>query len=182
MTEEEWRPIKGYEGLYEVSSFGRVKSLDRYVKGRYGNYRLQKGKLLNPGLSSNGYLQVDLCLNGKVKKYSVHRLVAQTFIPNSDGLPQINHKDEDKINNRVDNLEWCDSKYNLSYGTARIRSKKTRIKNGSWTGLSEKEYRRKYWEDHRDHLIEWRRKYRENHRDHINELSREYKRKRKAGL
>lgn len=178
MTEEEWRPVVGYEGLYEASSFGRVKSLDRYNSKNC----FIKGRILKQSNDGRGYMSIQLCLNGKIERYLVHRLIAQTFIPNPDNLPQVNHKDENKSNNRVDNLEWCDCSYNINYGTAKERAKKTRIKNGSWTGLSEKEYRKKYWEDHRDHLNEWRRKYSEDHRDHINELSREYRRKRKAGL
>ena len=164
---EEWRPIGGYEGLYEVSNLGRVRSVDRYVKSKGESYWLRKGKMLSPAKDKNGYLKVNLYCNGKCKTINVHRLVAQEFIPNPDNLPQINHKDEDKTNNRVDNLEWCDAKYNINYGTARIRGKETAIKNGNWTGLSEKEYKRKYWEEHRDHLNEWRK---------------EYRRKRKAGL
>ena len=107
MTNEEiWCPIKGYEGLYEVSDKGRVKSVG------YG-----KERILKPGRNSRGYLQFCLWKNGEQKMYLVHRLVAQTFIPNPDNLPEVNHKDEDKENNSVQNLEWCDRKYNLNFGT-----------------------------------------------------------------
>lgn len=160
---EEWRTIKGYEGLYEVSSYGRVRSLDRYVKSGYESYRLHKGKVLSPIIATNGYLFVGL----QGRRLSVHRLVAKAFIPNPDNLPEVNHKDEDKTNNVVDNLEWCDHSYNINYGARTERQKKTNIQNGFWTGLSRKEYKRKYWEEHRDHYNEWRR---------------EYRRKRKAGL
>ena len=81
------------------------------------------------------------------------------FIENPDNLPQVNHKDEDKTNNNVDNLEWCDVKYNLSYGTERIRERDTKIKNGWWTGLSKKEYRKKYYEENRDKIKEYMRNY-----------------------
>ena len=165
MTEEIWRPVVGYEGLYEVSSLGRVRSLDRYVKSK--SYRLHKGKILSPAKDTTGYLKVVLSCNGKSKTIKVHRLVAIAFLYNPDNLPEVNHLDEDKTNNRVDNLEFCNRKYNCNYGSRNIRRRETLIKNGSWTGLSEKEYRRKYWDDHRDHLNEWRR---------------EYRRKRKAGL
>ena len=107
MTEDEiWCPIKGYEGLYEVSDKGRVKSIG------YG-----KERILRPGRAGGGYLMVNLCKNGEKKKFLVHRLVSQTFIPNPDNLPQVNHKDENPSNNYVQNLEWCDQKYNANYGT-----------------------------------------------------------------
>ena len=100
---EEWRPVVGYEGLYEVSNTGQVRSLDRYVKTCYGSYRLHKGKVLRPGIRPDGYLVVSL----QYRMFRVHRLVAEAFLPNPDNLPQVNHKDEDKTNNNVDNLEWC---------------------------------------------------------------------------
>lgn len=104
--EEIWCPIKGYEGVYEVSDKGRVKSL------KYG-----KERILKPIRNLNGYIQVKLRKNGDNKMCCVHRLVAQTFIPNPDNLPEVNHKDENKENNSVQNLEWCDRKYNNNYGT-----------------------------------------------------------------
>lgn len=197
MTEEEWRPIKGYEGLYEVSSFGRVRSLDRYVKTGYGSYRLHKGKVLSPGKDKDGYLSVHLFCNGKVHKRLVHRLVAQAFIPNPDNLPMINHKDEDKTNNSVDNLEWCTAKYNTNYGTSRIRAKDTAIKNGHWSGLSRKEYWKKYNQENKDKKGEYQHQYYQENKEKIRDYhhqyyqenkekiliqTKEYKRKRKAGL
>lgn len=110
MEEEIWCPIKGYEGLYEVSDKGRVRSL------KFG-----KERILNPHNNSCGYHQVILCKNVEYKAYLVHRLVAQTFIPNPDNLPQVNHKDEDKENNKVENLEWCSKKYNINYGSRNQR-------------------------------------------------------------
>ena len=154
---EEWRPIEGYEGLYEVSNTGRVRSLDMYVKGK--GYRLHKGKVLSPAKNKNGYLKVNLHCNGKRKTITVHRLVAEAFIPNSDNLTQVNHRDEDKTNNNVENLEWCDVKYNLSYGTARIRERDTKIQKGLCTGLSRKEYRKQYVENNRDKIREINRRY-----------------------
>lgn len=154
---EEWRPVIGYEGLYEVSSLGRVRSLDKYVKGK--GYRLHKGKVLSPTKNKNGYLKVNLHCNGKRKTITVHRLVAQAFIPNPDNLPQVNHRDEDKTNNRVENLEMCDVKYNLSYGTARIRERDTKIKNGYYTGLSREEYRKKWCQENKDKIREINRRY-----------------------
>ena len=107
---EIWRPIKGYEGLYEVSNLGRVKSI------RFG-----KEKIMSSKAKGNKYLKIMLCKNKTYKRFYIHRLVAQAFIPNPDNLPQVNHKDENPQNNIVTNLEWCDAKYNNSYGTARER-------------------------------------------------------------
>lgn len=112
---EEWRDIKGYEGKYQVSNLGRVKSL----KDSHGKYR---EKILNIKPEEYGYIRVILYREGKSRHFSVHRLVAEAFIPNLDGLSQVNHKDENKQNNRVDNLEWCDRKYNCNYGTRNKRA------------------------------------------------------------
>ena len=156
MIEEIWRPIEGYEGLYEVSNTGRVRSVDRYVKTCYGSYRLYKGKVLSPGKDKNGYLKVVLNCNGKCKTINVHRLTAQAFIPNPDNLPMVNHKDEDKSNNNVDNLEWCTAKYNNTYGTRQDKVRYTAIKNGYWTGLRSglrrDEYNKNYYQDNKDKI------------------------------
>ena len=152
---EEWRPIEGYEGLYEVSNTGQVRSLDRYDNRNC----FRKGKVLSPIKDTDDYLKVNLYCNGKNKKCLVHRLVALTFIPNPDGLPQVNHKDEDKTNNSVDNLEWCTEKYNCNYGSRNIRRRETAIKNGSWTGLSRKESMKKYYQDNKDKLREYFHQY-----------------------
>lgn len=106
---EIWKAIEGYEGLYQVSTEGQVRSL--------GNNKSRKTKILKQSTDSSGYKQIGLHKNGKCKTYLVHRLVAQTFIPNPNNLPQVNHKDEDKINNHVSNLEWCTQEYNNNYGT-----------------------------------------------------------------
>lgn len=109
MSREIWLPIKGYVGLYEVSSFGRVRSLNYNHTGHT--------KVLSPVEDGGGYLQVGLCKNGKCKKFKIHRLVAQAFLPNWFDDREINHIDENPKNNHIDNLEWCDSKYNTNYGT-----------------------------------------------------------------
>ena len=118
MEEEIWCTINGYEGQYQVSDQGRVRSL------KFGKERIRK-----PIRNTQGYLQVDLWKNGDIKNWLVHRLVAQAFIPNPDNLPQVNHKDEDKENNSVQNLEWCDGKYNINYGT-RIQRVSDKMTNG----------------------------------------------------
>ena len=194
---EEWRSVIGYEGLYEVSNTGQVRSLDRYVKTCYGSYRLHKGKVLSPSIRPDGYLVVSL----QYRMFRVHRLVAEAFLPNPDNLPQVNHKDEVKSNNCVDNLEWCDSKYNNNYGTARIRAKETAIKNGYCTGLSKEEYRKKYYQENNDKIKEYRkeysqkyyqenkdkikdnvRSYYQNHKKECNERKKEYRRKKKEHI
>ena len=110
---EIWRPIKGYEGLYEVSNLGRIKSL------KFGKERIMK-----LGTNSCGYLHIGLYKNGKRKIFLVHRLVMEAFTLNTDNLPFINHKDENKQNNNVNNLEWCTVKYNNTYGTRIERGSK----------------------------------------------------------
>lgn len=130
--EEIWKPVKGFEGYYEVSNLGRVRSIDRVVVDNVRNCeRLLKGKILIQRDNSNGYKGVMFCKEHKLYNKYVHRLVAEAFIPNKDNLPQVNHKDEDKSNNRVDNLEWCTSFYNNEYGTRKKRWYETRIKNGT---------------------------------------------------
>ena len=107
---EEWRDIAGYEGLYQVSNFGRVKSLNY-------NHTIGKERILKPSITKRGYLMVVLFKNKKGKTFLIHRLVAQAFIPNPNNYPCVNHKSEIKTQNNVENLEWCDNKYNLNYGT-----------------------------------------------------------------
>ena len=166
---EEWRPVVGYEGLYEVSNTGQIRSFDRYVKYSNGRIHLHKGKVLSPIKDKDGYLQVNLCYNGKIHQIKVHRIVAQAFIPNPNNLPQVNHKDEDKTNNSVDNLEWCTVKYNNNYGSRKDKARDTAIKNGYWTGLrsglSKKEYYQKYYQDNKDKLREYYRQYYQKKKD-----------------
>ena len=118
---EEWRDIPGYFGLYQVSNFGRVKSL-------VGTHRESRERILKPYKTKYGYLRVRLCKDGKVKQFYVHRLVAEAFIPNPDNLPQVNHKNENKTDNKVENLEWCTAKYNQNYGTCiKRRTEKQKV-------------------------------------------------------
>ena len=101
--EEIWKDVLDYEGLYQVSNFGRVKS---------------NWKILSPADNGNGYKHIVLTKNGIQTDKLVHRLVAEAFLPNPDNLPCVNHKDENKSNNFIENLEWCSHKYNLYYGNA----------------------------------------------------------------
>lgn len=113
-----WKDIEGYEGLYQVSNTGQVKSLN--YKG-HGVVRLLKQDVIH-----NGYKRVSLFKNGKKKNYLVHRLVAITFLPNPHGYKEINHIDENKANNMISNLEWCSREYNMNYGTVIKRSSEKR--------------------------------------------------------
>lgn len=134
---ESWCDIEGYEGCYQISNLGRVRSVDRTVKGNKCIFAF-KGKILSPKTHRAGYLVVCLCKNRKQKMYYIHRLVAEAFIPNPDSLPQVNHKDENKTNNRLDNLEWCSAKYNTNYATANERRIKTLKQNPNFLKNVEK--------------------------------------------
>lgn len=104
---EEWKPVVGFENLYEISNKGRVKSI--------GSYNTCKRGIMNPMIDPDGYPHVRLYDNGICKDISIHRLVAIAFIPNPNGYKYVNHKDENTKNNCVENLEWCTNSYNLVY-------------------------------------------------------------------
>lgn len=114
----DWRDIEDYEGLYRVSEWGDVMSL----QGR-------KKKLLKTRYDKHGYLRVNLNKNNICQTYQVHRLVATAFCEGAGEFPEVNHKDEDKTNNHRDNLEWCTSKYNVNYGTRNKRVSQSRKNN-----------------------------------------------------
>lgn len=116
LIKEVWKPVKNYEGLYEVSSFGRVKSLSRYMNHKSGGKSLLKERILRQAINKKGYMCVALCKNCHQNSFLVHRLVAEAFIPNPDNLPQVNHRNEIKTDNSILNLEWCDNEYNCNYG------------------------------------------------------------------
>ena len=139
--QEVWKDVTGYEGLYKISNYGKIKALPKYK-------RLKLKKELKTYFDKDGYKVVYLYKHSKKKAKKIHRLVAEAFIPNLNNLPQVNHKDEDKQNNKVDNLEWCDAKYNANYGNCQSKKgKKIRKKinqyelNGSfikqWESITE---------------------------------------------
>ena len=118
MVNEIYKDIRGYEGYYQVSNFGNVRSLDREVIRSDGQYNFHRGKILKLSDNGSGYLVAQLCKDAFVRGYLVHRLVASEFIPNEGNLPVVNHKDGDTKNNKIDNLEWCTQSYNIIHGLA----------------------------------------------------------------
>ena len=126
---EIWKDVVGYEGLYKVSNLGNVKSVEKV--DRRGWHRQEKQLLLQN--NKTGYLQVGLRINGKERKFLVHRLVAMAFLENTNNYEMVNHKNCIKNDNRVENLEWCDEKYNSNYADAQKR----RIAN---TDFSKRKY------------------------------------------
>ena len=121
MQKEIWKDIKGYEGSYKISDLGRIKSIDRIIKIGKSNI-VKKGVILKQCFDKGGYLQVTLHKNNIAKTYRVHRLVALNFINNPNNFEFVNHKDENKQNNNINNLEWCSRKYNNNYGTRSLRA------------------------------------------------------------
>ena len=109
---EIWKDIKGYEKLYQVSNLGNVRRI-KFINNRTQKDKIKMLKLIK---DKKGYLKINLWKNNKSKMFLVHRIVAETFILNPNNLPQVNHKDENKSNNCVENLEWCSQKYNNNYG------------------------------------------------------------------
>lgn len=110
-----WKAIKDYEGVYEINELGEVR-------------RVETGRILKGYIGSDGYPRVSLTVNCETKPFLLHRLIAIAFIPNPNNYPCINHKDENKSNNSLDNLEWCTYRYNLNYGTHNARANETRKK------------------------------------------------------
>lgn len=134
--EESWKKVVGYEDFYEVSSLGNVRSLDRVTNN---GTQIRKGQVLKQKQRENGYKAVHLSVNGKTKWINVHRIVAKAFLPNPKGLMEVNHKNEIKSDNRVENLEWCDRAYNNNYGTINIRRSLSRT-NSSNNSISVSQY------------------------------------------
>lgn len=102
---ETWKDILGFGGRYQVSSIGRVRSLDALTHNNRGSF-IRKGRFLATGIDSSGYITTTLCENNRSYRFRIHRLVAEAFIPNPDNKPEVNHIDGDKKNNMVENLEW----------------------------------------------------------------------------
>jgi hypothetical protein len=113
IMEEIWKSIRGFEGMYEISSLGRIKALERKVGGSCGSLRTLKEKILCFRLDNHGYYQASLYKNRIPTYFLIHRLIGFYFIPNPLNLPCINHKDGNKINNAFDNLEWCTYQHNI---------------------------------------------------------------------
>lgn len=121
MKNEFWKSVKGFEGFYEVSNFGRVRSIDRININSKGVARLLKGKYLsNSKTNGNGYHSANLCKDGSRFVRYIHRIVAEVFSPNPSDLPEVNHIDGNKSNNHISNLEWC----------SMLNNKKHASKNG----------------------------------------------------
>lgn len=131
---EIWKDIKHYEGLYQISNYGNVKSIKRKVKNKNG-FRIVKEKLLKPILNNKGYYVYGLRKNGKLKMLLLHRLIGEHFLNNKNNYPCINHKDGNKLNNSIDNLEWCTYEHNI----------KEAFKLGLNTYTYKKNFKHNYW-------------------------------------
>ncbi|WP_462399780.1 NUMOD4 domain-containing protein [Lacticaseibacillus pantheris] len=130
---EEWKPVKQYEGTYEVSNLGRVRSVDRFDT----NGHHLRSVVLKPHYNKKGYARVCLSVGNCSRYMQIHRLVALAFIPNPLNLPVVNHKDECPSNNNVTNLEWCTTEYNVNYGTGlQRRSNNPRWQKATLVNLS----------------------------------------------
>lgn len=151
---EVWKPVIGFEGLYEVSSEGRVRSLGFWMNNRWGTQWWKPGRILKPGVDGGGYLMVDLQKDGVRYNKKVHRLVAEAFIPNPDNKPQINHLDENPKNNNINNLEWVTQKENNNYGNHNKKRIDTMVSlgriNPESVGLSKSEKFKLWRKTHRE--------------------------------
>lgn len=138
---EIWKVVIGYEGFYEVSSIGKIRSKDRYVNATNGSTQLKKGIILKSPIDKYGYHKIKLSKYGKVKDFTVHRLVALNFVKNIFNKPQVNHKDGNKLNNKVDNLEWMTISEQSIHAYKYNLKSKTGIKN-SMVKLTEEEVKK----------------------------------------
>jgi hypothetical protein len=119
ITNEEWKPIKDYENLYKVSNYGRIKARRKVIYGMVDGEEeplfVRPEQILTPFDNGSGYLKINLSKDGNIKSFFVHRLVAEAFLDNPENKPQINHKDFDRHNNRISNLEWTTGSENIRY-------------------------------------------------------------------
>lgn len=126
-----WSDIRGFEGLYQISEKGEVRSRPKTIYRRNGVSMFIHERIIKQTFINSGYKIVNLHKGGKLYHFLVHRLVAEHFLENPYNLEQVNHKDENKLNNAVENLEWCSRSYNATYGTCEERRKRTRILNNN---------------------------------------------------
>ena len=206
VMEEIWREIKGYEGLYQVSNLGRVKSLEREIVYSDGRVYKYKSLIIKPSFNKRtGYYSTCLRKNGKPKTFRLNRVVAQAFLPNPNNLPSVNHKDENKLNNSVwvnedgsidfekSNLEWCDDKYNSNYGNRCENYRKTRLGDKyKETFFDKKEWyennkdriskqQKEYYQAHKKEKSKKNKEWYEKNRDIILAKQREHYKQKKAG-
>ena len=177
-SQEVWKAVPEYEQYYAVSSYGRVRSNDRVVILKNGATSTKKGRLLKPNKDKYGYLVVTLYNKKIAKTFKIHRLVALAFIDNPNCFPVINHKDEDRANNYVENLEWCSAEYNNNYGNRNKRISISRTGQDVGRKLSEETKRKMSIA----HSKPSGRIVSEETRKKIAESLRVYNRKRKDGL
>ena len=166
---EEWKIIEvpEFQGNYEVSSLGRIRTIPHECVDKLGRKRWVTECIKATRLNPKGYKMINVRYNGKHYTFRVHRIVAQTFIPNPDNLPEVNHKDENKQNNSVENLEWCTHQYNSAYGTRGIRQgakiriifKGRKLSEETRQKIAEKARGRKHTEEWKKHHSEMMKKY-----------------------
>ena len=142
MKEEIWNPIKDFEGLYEVSSFGNVKALERYIMNNGGRQHRAE-TILKPNIQKSGYKMVVLCKDGKIYPKLVHRIVAETFIPNPDNKPVVDHIDTDAGNNNVENLRWATQKENCLNPVSRVHNSLSKTGHKGYLKCHTEETKRK---------------------------------------
>ena len=147
MKDEIWKSVKGYENYYEISNYGNFRSIDRTIVRSDGVIQLRRGKMITPIANQDGYLQAKLCRDGNSHTIRIHRLVAEAFIPNPNNLPEINHKDCNRKNNRVDNLEWISHIDNVQYSSNQGKYIHTGESNPNFGNKKLKEYYAKYPEE-----------------------------------